>query len=189
MNRALLIVVVPALLLGATALRAEEPVKAAEATNAEPAKAAQPAVPAEPAKAAQAAVPSEPTKAAEPAKVAGSDRPYVSAAIAFLKGLTHSTRGGDAGEKGWAEAREFAADKISFKVAGRDMELDLVGKKSGARVVRFEKVSTLRDGLAVKGVSVENIEVRLGTDAYRAKGRVMLDEKDGKWTVTALEID
>jgi hypothetical protein len=31
--------------------------------------------------------------------------------------------------------------------------------------------------------------VRLGTDAYRAKGRVMLDEKDGKWTVTALEID
>jgi hypothetical protein len=180
MNRALLIVVVPALLLGATALRAEEPAKAAEATKAEPAKAAQPAVP---------AVPAEPAKAAEPAKVAGSDRPYVSAAIAFLKGLTHSTRGGDAGEKGWAEAREVAADKISFKVAGRDMELDLVGKKSGARVVRFEKVSTLRDGLAVKGVSVENIEVRLGTDAYRAKGRVMLDEKDGKWTVTALEID
>jgi hypothetical protein len=173
MNRALLIVVVPA-------LRAEEPVKAGEATKAEPAKAAQPAVP---------AVPAEPAKAAEPAKVAGSDRPYVSAAIAFLKGLTHSTRGGDAGEKGWAEAREVAADKISFKVAGRDMELDLVGKKSGARVVRFEKVSTLRDGLAVKGVSVENIEVRLGTDAYRAKGRVMLDEKDGKWTVTALEID
>jgi hypothetical protein len=187
MNRALLIVVVPALLLGATALRAEEPVKAAEATNAEPAKAAQPAVPAvpaEPAKAAQtAAAPSEPTKAV------GSDRPYVSAAIGFLKGLTHSTRGGDAGEKGWAEAREFAADKISFKVAGRDLELDLAAKKSGARVVRFEKVSTLRDGLAVKGVSVENIEVRLGTDAYRAKGRVMLDEKDGKWTVTALEID
>ncbi len=184
MNRALLIVVVPALLLGATALRAEEPAKATEATKAEPAQAAQPAVPAEPAKAAQtAAVP------AEPAKVAGSDRPYVSAAIAFLKGLTHSTRGGDAGEKGWAEAREFAADKISFKVAGRDMELDLAGKKSGARVVRFEKVSTLRDGPVVKGVSVENIEVRLGTDAYRAKGRVMLDEKDGKWTVTALEID
>jgi hypothetical protein len=183
MNRALLIVVVPALLLGATALRAEEPVKAGEATKAEPAKAAQPAVPAEPAKAAQTAAPSE------PAKAVASDRPYVSAAIAFLKGLTHSTRGGDAGEKGWAEAREFAADKISFKVAGRDMELDLAAKKSGARVVRFEKVSTLRDGLAVKGVSVENIEVRLGTDAYRAKGRVMLDEKDGKWTVTALEID
>ena len=140
-------------------------------------------MPAEPAKAAQTAAPSE------PAKAVASDRPYVSAAIAFLKGLTHSTRGGDAGEKGWAEAREFAADKISFKVAGRDMELDLAAKKSGARVVRFEKVSTLRDGLAVKGVSVENIEVRLGTDAYRAKGRVMLDEKDGKWTVTALEID
>src|ERR1700737_2478268 len=175
MNRALLIVVVPALLLGATALRAEEPAKAAEPTES--------------AKAAQTAVPSEPAKAAEPAKVVGSDRPYVSAALAFLKGLTHSTRGGDAGEKGWAEAREVAADKISFKVAGRDMELDLAGKKSGARVVRFEKVSTLRDGLAVKGVSVENIEVRIGTDAYRAKGRVMLDEKDGRWTVTALEID
>ncbi|HXN83478.1 MAG TPA: hypothetical protein VN883_13465 [Myxococcales bacterium] len=189
MNRALLIVVVPALLLGATALRAEEPAKAAEPTKVEPAKAAQPAVPAESAKAAQTAVPSEPAKAAEPAKVVGSDRPYVSAALAFLKGLTHSTRGGDAGEKGWAEAREVAADKISFKVAGRDMELDLAGKKSGARVVRFEKVSTLRDGLAVKGVSVENIEVRIGTDAYRAKGRVMLDEKDGRWTVTALEID
>lgn len=173
MIRASSIAIASALLLLGTAVRAEEPATSTQAAAPAAAPAPAPAAAPDPA-AAPAAAPS---------------RPYIEAASSFLKGLAHSARGGEAGEKGWQEAQAVAADKIAFKIAGRDIELDLSAKKSAARVVRFEKLSTLRDGPVIKGVSVENIEVRLGSDAYHAKGRVMLDEKDGKWTVTAVEVD
>jgi hypothetical protein len=164
--------------LVSAAVRAEEP-KPAEA--AAPAAEATPAIPkAEPAAAAMA-----PTTVPRTAE----SRPYVDAAVTFLKGLTHTSRPGEEGEMAWAAAKANAADAVTLKVAGRDVRFDLAGKTSEARLVRFQKLSTLRDGAAVKGVTLENVELKLGADAHSGKATVRMEEKDGKWLVTAVEVD
>ena len=161
-----------ALLLAVPAARADEPAAPAKVDTAAPAAAAK----------VDTAAPPAADKGAAP------DRPYVDAAIAFLKGLSHSNRSGDAGEQGWAEAKANAGDKVPLKLAGKELEIDLAGKKSDARVMRFQKVSTLRDGSKVKGVALENLELKIGEDSHAGKAVVLMDEKDGKWLVTSIEV-
>jgi hypothetical protein len=151
------------------------------------ARADEPATPAKPASAAPAAAPPAATPAAA-VPTAAPERPYVDAAIAFLKGLAHTSRSGEAGDQGWSEAKANGADKVSLKVPGKDLEIDLAGKKSDARVLKFQKVSTLREGGKVKGVALENLELKIGEEAHAGKAVVLMDEKDGKWIVTAIEV-
>jgi hypothetical protein len=175
------------LVLVSAAARAQEP-KAA-APEAPPAKIveAKPATP--------EAAPAAPAKAADadakaPAAAKGAEgRPYVDTAITFLKALIHSGRSGEEGELAWAAARANAADAVTLKVGGKEVPLDLAGKKSDAQLVRFHKLSTLREGAAVKGVTLESVELRVGADAHSGKATVRMDEKDGKWVVTALEVE
>ena len=117
------------------------------------------------------------------------DRPHVDAALGFLRGLAHSSRSGDAGEKGWAEAKEHAGDTVVLKISGKDLIIDLAGKKSEARLVRFAKIATLRDGATVKGVTAENVQVQLGNEPHSGKAWLLMEEKDGKWRVTSIEVD
>src|SRR5690242_3119770 len=174
------------LMLVSAAVRAQEPKAAAPDAPAAKIVEAQPASPeTTPVKAAG----SEAKAPAPAAATAGDARPYVDAAITFLKALTHSSRPGEEGELAWAAARANAADAVTFKVAGKDLQLDLAGKKSDARLVRFHKLSTLREGAAVKGVTLESVEVRVGADAHSGKATVRMDEKDGKWLVTAVEVE
>jgi hypothetical protein len=127
---------------------------------------------------------------AKPAEAAPSnERPHVDAAVAFLKGLAHSAQPGDIGAQGWANAAANASKKVALKVAGKDLTLDLAAKKSDAKLIKFHKVSTLRDGEAVKGVTVESVEVRVGGDFHTGKGTVRMEERNGKWLVTALEVE
>lgn len=159
------------LVLVSLAARAEEP------------KAAEPSAPA-----AMEAKPAEAKPAAPEVKPAES-RPYVDAAIAFLKGMTHTARPGEAGDQAWAEAQANAAPTVTLKVAGKDLQLDLAAKKSDARLVRFQKLSTLRQGPLVMGVVLDNVDVKVGDDAHSGKATVRMEEKDGKWLVTAVEVD
>jgi hypothetical protein len=160
------------LVLVPAAVRAEEP------------QAAQPAAPA-----ATAAKPPEAQAAQAPDAKAAESRPYVDAALAFLKGMTHTSRSGDAGDQAWAEVQANAAPNMTLKVAGKDLQIDPAGKKADARLVRFQKLSTMRQGPLVMGVTLENVEMKVGEDAHSGKGTVRMEEKDGKWIVTALEVD
>lgn len=174
------------LILVSTAARAQEPKAAAPDAPAARIVEAPPAPPeATPARAAG----SEAKAPAAGAATAGEARPYVDTAITFLKALTHSSRPGEEGELAWAAAKANAADAVSLKVGGKDLQFDLAGKKSDARLVRFHKLSTLREGAAVKGVTLESMEVRVGADAHSGKATVRMDEKDGKWLVTAVEVE
>jgi hypothetical protein len=173
------------LVLVSAAARAQE-AKAA-APEAPPAKIveAPPATPeARPAKAAEAE-----TEAPAGAAKAADARPYVDAAITFLKALTHSSRAGEEGELAWAAAKANAAEAVTLKVGGKSVEFDLAGKKSDAQLVRFHKLSTLREGAAVKGVTLESVELRMGADAHSGKATLRMDEKEGKWLVTAVEVE
>jgi len=165
--------------LVSAAVRAEEPKPAEAAAPAAKTGEATPAAPeAKPAAA----------DAKAPAKTAES-RPYVDAAVTFLKGLTHTSRPGEEGDMAWEAARANAAQAVTLKVAGKDLQLDLAAKKSDARLVRFQKVSTMREGATVKGVTLESVEMKIGEDAHSGKGTLRMEEKDGKWLVTALEVE
>ncbi|HEY6909646.1 MAG TPA: hypothetical protein VI356_09770 [Myxococcales bacterium] len=171
------------LILVSAAARAEEPKAALPDAPAAKIVEAPKATP----EAAPARTPDSEAKA--PAAKAGESRAYVDTAITFLKALTHSSRPGEEGELAWAAARANAADAVTLTVGGKNVALDLAGKKSDARLVRFHKLSTLRDGAAVKGVTLESLEVRMGSEAYSGKATVHMDEKDGKWLVTAVEVE
>jgi hypothetical protein len=173
------------LVLVSAAARAEEPKAAAPEAPAAKMVEAPPAAPeAVPAKMADADA-----KAPAAAAKGAEGRPYVDTAITFLKALIHSGRSGEEGELAWAAARANAADAVTLKVGGKDLQLDLAAKKSDAQLVRFHKLSTLREGAAVKGVTLENVDLRVGADAHSGKATVRMDEKDGKWVVTAVEVE
>ena len=159
-HKALLLAVLPSLLVGA-------------AVRAEDAKAAAPA----------------PAKPAAAAPAAAEGRPYVDAGLAFLKGLTHSSRKGAQGDEGWAAVKENAADKVTLKVGAAASEIDVAGKKSEWALIKFTKVSTLRDGAKVTGIAVESLELKKGADEHKGKGKLLMTETAGKWTVTAIEVE
>jgi hypothetical protein len=171
-----------ALLMVSTASLAQESAaKAPEATA--------PAVKAAEAKAPEATAPAAKAPEAKEEKKPEGDHPYVDAAVAFLRGLAHSNRSGEAGEQGWAEAKEYSGDTVPLKISGKDMVIDLVGKKSDARFLKFSKISTLRDGATVKGVTAETMQIQLGAEPHSGKAFLLMDEKDGKWHVTSIEVD
>ena len=126
---------------------------------------------------------------ADAARPAADQRPYVDAAVAFMKGLAHSNRSGDAGQQGWAEARGNSAEKVTLKVAGKEMALDIGAQKSDARVVKFQKISTMRENGIVKGVTLDNVQLQIGDQPHAGKGTLHMEEKDGKWIVTSVEVE
>jgi hypothetical protein len=113
----------------------------------------------------------------------------VDTAVAFMSGLTHCSRPGAAGAQAWAQVAANASDKLTLKVGGKDVAIDLANKKSDAKVVKFAKASTVRDGATVKGVAFDTVEVKNGADDHTGKGTLSMEQKDGKWVVTSLEVD
>jgi hypothetical protein len=166
----------------------------AQAPAAAPAKEAPPA--AAPAKEAPPAA--APAKEAAPAPAAATattppppseGRPYVDAALLFLKSFTHTNRSGDAGAEAWTALRTASADKVTIKIGGKDLVLDAAAGKTDAQLVRFSKLSTWRDGKDVKGVTLEEAEFRVGEAQQKGKAKVGMSEKDGKWVVTSIEVE
>jgi hypothetical protein len=122
-------------------------------------------------------------------KAGGEDRAYVDAAVSFLKGLAHSSRKGEQGEKAWEALKETAGDKVTVKIGDKEHTVDIAGKKSDLRLLKFQKISTLREGKDIKGVTVEVLDFKVGKEMHSGKGKVLMAEKDGKWTVTSVEAE
>ncbi len=182
--RALLAAAVAAIAVPVWA-QAPAPAPATEPAAA-PAKEAPPA-PAAPAK--EAAPAPAAAKEAVPPPPSEGGRPYVDAALTFLKSFTHTNRTGDAGAQAWTALRTASADKVTIKIAGKDLVLDAAGGKTDAQLVRFSKLSTWRDGKDVKGVTLEEAEFRVGEAQQKGKAKVGMSEKDGKWVVTSIEVE
>lgn len=169
-------------------------IAAALAAIALPSWAQAPAQPAAADAAPAAAAPAAAPQAAAPQKEAAppppaEGRPYVDAALTFLKSFTHVNRNGPAGVDAWEALRSASADKVSLKIGGKDLMLDAAAGKSDAQLIRFARLSTWRDGKDVKGVTLEETEFRIGEEQQKGKARVAMSEKDGKWRVESLEVE
>jgi len=143
------------------------------------------------AKANDAAPPPAPAAAKEatPPPPGEGGRPYVDAALTFLKSFTHTNRAGDAGAQAWTALRAVSADKVAIKVGGKDLVLDAAGGKTEAQLVRFAKLSTWRDGNTVKGVTLDEAEFRVGSEPQKGKAKLAMSEKEGKWVVDSIEVE
>ena len=117
------------------------------------------------------------------------DRPYVDAAIAFCKAWTHVNRKAPAGDEAWAELAKHAGAKVGIKIDGKDLSLDVAGKKADAQLVKFSKVGTLREGKDVKGVTIEVADFMVGGAAKSGKAKVAMTEAGGNWTVDSITVE
>ena len=119
----------------------------------------------------------------------GEDSAYVDTAGSFLKALAHRARKGDDGAKAWDTLKETAGDKVALKIAGKEHDVDVAGKKSDVRLLNYRKISTWREGTKIRGVEVGTLEFKIGKEKHTGKGKVAMSEKDGKWTVDSVECD
>ncbi|MBI4591601.1 MAG: hypothetical protein HY725_22475 [Candidatus Rokubacteria bacterium] len=107
--------------------------------------------------------------------------PHIQAAQEFLMGW---------GKGNWEAVKAQAGDKVTVKVGGTEYTLDVQGKKADVQLIfPFRGLSAVRVEGKVKGVTVEEIAVKAGGSERKGKGAVTLDEKDGKFTVTAVAVE
>lgn len=94
------------------------------------------------------------------------------------------------GKGNWDEARTVSAEKVPVKVGDKEFTLDLTGGKAEAVLVfPFRGISTVRVEGKVKGVTVDEIGLKAGETEKRGKGTLTLEEKDGKFVVTAVAVE
>ena len=77
-----------------------------------------------------------------------------------------------------------AVDKVPVSVGGKESALADV-----KLVLPFKGLSTVREGGKVKAVTVDELAVKAGTEDKKGKGRLDLEEKDGKFKVTKVTIE
>jgi len=85
------------------------------------------------------------------------------------------------GKGNWDDLATVATETVTVTVGGKDALIDVVDKKAEvALVFPFRGISSVRVDGAVKGVTVEEITVRIGSEEKKAKGALTIQEKDGK---------
>ena len=123
------------------------------------------------------------------AAAANEDRPYIDAALAFCKAWTHVARKAPAGDEAWAELARHAGAKVAIKIDGKDLSLDVAGKKGDAQLVKFAKLGTWREGKDVKGVTIEVADFTIGGAAKSGKAKLAMTETGGNWTVDSIAVE
>lgn len=94
------------------------------------------------------------------------------------------------GKGNWGEAKAVASEKVAVKVGDKTFTLDpAAGKADAMLVFPFKGISTVRVEGKVKGVTVEEIGVKVGEAETRGRGTLTLEEKEGKFLVTGVAVE
>lgn len=94
------------------------------------------------------------------------------------------------GRESWDDLATVAADKVTVTVGGEAAVIDVAGKKAEAVLVfPFKGLSTVRVDGAVKGVTVDEITVKVGSAEKKGKGTLTIQEKDGKPVITKASVE
>lgn len=94
------------------------------------------------------------------------------------------------GKSNWEELAAVAGQKVPVATAGKEVLIDVAGRRAGAILLfPFRGLSAVRVDGDVKGVTLEEIAVRLGSEEKKGKGALTLEEKDGRVTVIKVAIE
>lgn len=93
------------------------------------------------------------------------------------------------GKENWAEARRVAAEQVWVRIGEKILLVDLPsGQAEVALIFPFGGISTVRVEGEVKGVTVDEIGLKVGKVENRGPGTITLEEKDGGYRVTAVSV-
>jgi hypothetical protein len=94
------------------------------------------------------------------------------------------------GKGNWEELTAVAGEKVTVSVGGKESIIDVAGKKAEASLVfPFKGLSTVRVEGKVKGVTVDEIAVKVGSEEKKGKGTLTFEEKDGKVVITKVSVE
>jgi hypothetical protein len=123
--------------------------------------------------------------AASSGPAAGSE---IEAGLGFLKAaakLNHKDQVDDA----WTEMAAFAGGKVKISAGSESGKFDLSDKKADAKVLRFSKLTSWRDGATIKGVLLGDVELKFEKGEVRGPGKLHLQAKGDQWVATLLEVE
>ncbi|MGH7473382.1 MAG: hypothetical protein ACREJW_05530 [Candidatus Methylomirabilales bacterium] len=94
------------------------------------------------------------------------------------------------GKKNWEAVRAHTGGKLTVKVGGTGYTLDAERMQAEVELLLpFRGLSAVRVGGKVKGVTVEEITVKVGGTEKKGKGTVTLEEQDGKFKVAGVAVE
>lgn len=125
-----------------------------------------------------------PTKRAEkagPPAVSGDMPAHVKAAYTFLLAW---------GKGNWGAAKAVAAETVTLKVGNKQYTLDVArGKADATLVLPFKGISSLRETGTIKGVTVDELALKVEGTEKRGKGTLTLEQTDGRFLVRGLTVE
>jgi hypothetical protein len=118
------------------------------------------------------------------------DGSEIEAGTSFLNAFAKSAHKDEAeSTAAWTDLRDLSSGKVKIKVAGQSLVLDPGGKTSEARLIRYARVTSLRDGSTVKGIHLEKLELLVGKQDHSGPAKLLMDTKGGKWVVSSIEME
>ncbi len=107
--------------------------------------------------------------------------PHIQTAQTFLVAWAHQR---------WEDLKAVAADKVTVRVGDKSFTLEPAVEKSDVMmVVPFRGLSTVRVDGKVKGITVEEMGLKVGDDETRGPGTITLTEEDnGEFRVIGVSV-
>jgi hypothetical protein len=88
------------------------------------------------------------------------------------------------GNQRWDELRTVAADQVTVRVGDKAFTLEPAKQKSEVSLVfPFKGLSTVRVDEKVKGITVDEMGLKLGDNEMRGPGTITLKEEGGEFRV------
>jgi hypothetical protein len=121
------------------------------------------------------APPQQPTAPAEPAQPLPSTAEHIQTARKFLMAWGHQR---------WDDLRHVAADQVTIRIGDKSYVLAPgMGKSEVELVFPFRGLSTVRVEGMVKGITIEDVGLKVGSDEVRGPGTLTLQEEAGAFRV------
>jgi hypothetical protein len=113
-----------------------------------------------------------------PAQPSPSSAEHIQTAQKFLMAWGHQR---------WDDLRHVATDEVTIRIGDKSYVLAPgMGKSEVMLVFPFRGLSTVRVDGAVKGITIEDVGLKVGSDEVRGPGTLTLTEEAGAFRVMAV---
>jgi hypothetical protein len=124
------------------------------------------------------APPQQPAAPAEPAQLPMSTAGHIETAQKFLMAWGHQR---------WDDLRQVAADQVTIRIGDKSYTLAPAMEKSEVMLVfPFRGLSTVRVDGMVKGITIDDVGLKVGSEEVRGPGTLTLQEEAGAFRVMAV---
>ncbi|MGH7319677.1 MAG: hypothetical protein ACRELA_08640 [Candidatus Rokuibacteriota bacterium] len=114
------------------------------------------------------------------AQTADGAPPHIQTARTFLTAWAHQR---------WDDLKTVAADKVTVRLGDKSFTLEPAAQKSDVMiVVPFRGLSTVRVDGKVKGITVEEMGLKVGDNETRGPGTITLSEENGAYRVIGVSV-